>query len=93
MLSRHIHFIFSDEFSVDVWIIFGHPQIYLSGISSFVLAVSIWGNVAVNVSVEVASDARMDGVSDDDAWSEVKWYVVRGRDQRKGLCVGPFLID
>ncbi len=57
---------------MDFWIIFGHSQIILSGISSLVLAVSIWGNVAVNVSVEVAGDAGMDGVSDEDAWSEVK---------------------
>ncbi len=49
---------------MDSWIIFGYSQIFLSGISSLVLDVSIWGNVAVNVSVEVAGDAGMDGVSD-----------------------------
>ncbi len=56
---------------MDISIIFGHSQIFSSGISSSVLAVSIWGNVAFDFSVEVASDAGMDDVSDNDAWSKV----------------------
>ncbi len=90
MVSHHIHFIFSDEFSVDAWIIFGYSQIFLSGISSLVLDVSIWGNVAVNVSVEVAGDAGMDGVSDNDAWSKVKWYVLKVGIGAKICALDPF---
>ncbi len=44
---------------MNIWIIFGHFQIFLSRISSAVLAVSIWGNVTVNVSLEVASEAGL----------------------------------
>ncbi len=57
------------------------------------LAVLIWDKVSVNVSVEVAGDAGMDGVSDDEAWSKVEWFVAKERDWHKDLCAGPFLMD
>ncbi len=52
-------------------------------------------NIIIGVGcVEVASDAGVDGVSDNDAWSIVKWFMAKGgeRDQYKDLCAGPLSI-
>ncbi len=63
---------------------------YLRGNLSLVLSISLWEEVAIDVSVEVVGGAGMDCVSED-YWSIVEWCVATGKVLHKDMHAGPFL--
>ncbi len=82
-----------DEFSVGIWIVFGHSQMFLRGKLWLVSSVLTWDDFAIDISVGVVGDVGMNGVSDVEAWSFVDWCVATGWDLCNGAHAGLVSVD